>query len=81
MCVYGSSHPICDGDEGVYFPSLFCRVLISGLYLMCLCLRVWSRNLLCPGCESFELYSICGGGNYWCLVLVWGSYYAKDVRS
>ena len=29
-----------------------------------------------PTCESFELNCICGGGDYWRLALVWGSYYA-----
>lgn len=28
--VYGSSYSNCNGNEGVYFHSLFCSVLISG---------------------------------------------------
>ena len=44
--MYGSLYPGCDGDEGVYFHPLLCKVLTNGSYLVCLCSRAWSRNLL-----------------------------------
>ena len=31
--------------KGFTFQPLFCRVLISGSYLVCLCLRAWLRNM------------------------------------
>jgi len=42
MLVYSPSHSGHDGDEGVCLPSWFCMVLISGPYLVCLCVRAWS---------------------------------------
>ena len=33
-------------------------------------------------CEFYEsdFVCVCGGGRYWCLTLVWGSYYAVGVQ-
>ena len=43
VLVFGSSHPRCDGNEGVDFPS----VILEGVnsHLVCFCLRAWSGNL------------------------------------
>ena len=47
MFEYSPSYSGCDGNEGVDFPSIFIfMVLISGSYLVCLCVRAWSGNLL-----------------------------------
>ena len=43
--MYNASHPGHDGNEGVAFYLLFCMMLISGSYLVCLCVRAWSGNL------------------------------------
>ena len=36
------------------FHALFCRVLISGLYLVYLCSRAWSGNLWCQHANSMN---------------------------
>jgi hypothetical protein len=37
--------PVVMMMKGFTFQPLFCRVLISGSYLVCLCLRAWLRNM------------------------------------
>ena len=40
VVMYSSSYSGCDDNEGVGFPSIICIVLISGSYLVCMCVRV-----------------------------------------
>ena len=38
--------PIVMVTKGLVFYPLFCMVLFNGSYLVCLCVRAFSRNLL-----------------------------------
>lgn len=41
--------------SGLVCHPLFCMMLISGSYLLCLCVRAWSRESIMTVCEFYEL--------------------------
>ena len=43
--VYSASKSGCDGNERFGFHPWFCRALINGSYLVCLCVRACLGNL------------------------------------
>ena len=61
--------------RGMVFHPLFCMVVISGSYLVCLCMGACSGNVSWQFVSSMS-WIVCGGGCHGCLCLVWGSYYA-----
>ena len=49
--------------RGLVFQPLFCMILISGLYLLCLCMRSCSRNLLWQYVNLMNWIVCLGEGN------------------
>ena len=78
--MYDASYSCCDGDEGVYFPTV---VLESAnkwvVFSVFMAKDLVKESIMVVG-VFYKLNCVYVGGDYGCLALVWGSYYPQDAK-